>query len=69
MELRIGEEILSMVLEYKYLGIVLNEFLNSEKMKEALMDNGRKALYGVMRLVRSLEYVGWAPFQSCTSQW
>ena len=61
-EFRIGEEILSMVSEYKYLGIVLNEFLNGEKMREALMDNGRKALYGVMRLVRSLGNVGWATF-------
>ena len=57
-EFRIGEEILSMVSEYKYLGIVLNEFLNGKKMREALMDNGRKALYGVMRLVRSLGNVG-----------
>ena len=51
-----------MVVEYKYLGIVMNEFLNGEKMREALMDSGRKALYGVMRLVRSLGNVGWATF-------
>ena len=62
MKFKIGEEILSMVSEYKYLGLVLNEFLNGEKMREALMDNGRKALYGVMRLVRGLENVGWATF-------
>ena len=61
-EFRIGEEILSMLSEYKYLGIVLNEFLNGEKMREALMDNGRKALYGFTRLVRSLGNVGWATF-------
>ena len=61
-EFGIGEKILSMVSEYKYLGIVLNEFLNGEKMREALMDNGRKALYGVMRLVRSLGNVRWATF-------
>ena len=46
-EFRIGGEIPSRVSEYKYLEIVLNEFLKSEK-------NGRKALYGVMRLVRDL---------------
>ena len=34
-EFRFGEEILSMVSEYKYLGIILNEFLNGEKTREA----------------------------------
>ena len=38
--------------------------MSGEKMREALMDNGRKAIYGVMRqrLVRSLGNVGWATF-------
>ena len=57
-----------MVSEYKYLGIVWNEFLNGEKMKKALMDHGRKAVYVVMRLVRGLGNVRWQTFQSCTSQ-
>ena len=36
--------------------------MSGEKMKKALMDNGRKAIYGVMRLARSLGNVGWATF-------
>ena len=45
--------------------------MSGEKMKKALMDNGRKAIYGVMRLARSLGNVGWATFvvASCMSQW
>ena len=45
MEFRVGEEVLSVVSEYKYLGIVLNEFLNGERMREASMNNDRKVLY------------------------
>ena len=44
-----------MVSEYKYLGIVLNEFMNGEKLREALMDDGIKAFYWVMQLVRVWE--------------
>ena len=36
--------------------------MSGEKMREALMVNGRKAIYGVMRLARSLGNVGWATF-------
>ena len=36
--------------------------MSGEKMKKSLMDNGRKAIYGVMRLARSLGNVGWATF-------
>ena len=36
--------------------------MSGEKMRKALMDNGRKAIYGVMRLARSLGNVGWATF-------
>ena len=33
--------------------------MSGEKMREALMDNGRKAIYGVMRLARSLGNWAW----------
>ena len=36
--------------------------MSGEKMRKALMDNGRKAIYGVTRLARSLGNVGWATF-------
>ena len=36
--------------------------MSGENMRKALMDNGRKAIYGVMRLARSLGNVGWATF-------
>ena len=51
-----------MVAEYKYLGVVIDESLKGDRMMESVMENSRRALYGVNRLNRSLGNVGWETF-------
>ena len=59
---RIGGEVIQMVAEYKYLGVIIDESLKGDRMMESVMENGRKALYGVNRLIRGLGNVGWETF-------
>ena len=59
---RIGGEVIQMVPEYKYLGVVIDESLEGDRMMESVMENSRRALYGVNRLIRSLGNVGWEMF-------
>ena len=59
---RIGEEVIQMVAEYKYLGVINDESLKGDTMMESVMENSRKALYGVNRLIRGLGNVGWEMF-------
>ena len=59
---RIGEEVIQMVAECKYLGVIIDESLKEDRMMESVMENSRKALYGVNRLIRGLGNVGWEMF-------
>ena len=51
-----------MVAECKYLGVINDESLKGDRMMESVMENSRKALYGVNRLIRGLGNVGWETF-------
>ena len=59
---RIGGEVIQMVAECKYLGVIIDEPLKGDRMMESVMENSRRALYGVNRLIRSLGNVGWETF-------
>ena len=45
-----------------YLGVIIDESLKGDRMMESVMENSRKALYGVNRLIRGLGNVGWETF-------
>ena len=40
---RIGGEVIQMVAEYKYLGVIIDESLKGDRMMESVIENSRKA--------------------------
>ena len=57
-----GGEVNQMVAEYKYLGVIIDESLKRDRMMESVMENSRRALYGMNTLIRSLGNLGWGTF-------
>ena len=59
---KIGEQIIQTTQSYKYLGVVLNEFLEDKAMISEALNKGRKALYEVIRMKRQIGQIGWRSF-------
>ena len=59
---KIGDQIIQTTQSYKYLGVVLNEFLEDKAMISEALNKGRKALYEVIRMKRRIGQIGWRSF-------
>ena len=66
----LGEQ-LEVTSNYRYLGTILNEHMNIEKMSEWLMDVGSRALGGILSLTRNNYDLGYSSymtmFNSCVA--
>ena len=56
---KIGEQIIQTTQSYRYLGVVLNEFLEDKAMIGEALNKGRKALDKVIRIKRQIGQIGW----------
>ena len=55
---KIGEQTIQITQSYKYLGVVLNEFLEDKAMISEALNKGRKALFEVIRMKRQIGQIG-----------
>ena len=62
LEFKLGENTLEVVSEYKYLGVILNEFLLYEKTADILSKSATRALGSVITKFRSLKNMGFETY-------
>ena len=58
------QQIIQTTQSYRYLGVVLNEFLEDKTMISKALNKGRKVLYEVIRMKRQIGQIGWRSFSN-----
>lgn len=57
-----GEEVLEMVKEYKYLGIIMDEYLNFNSCSKTLADSGGRALGSIISKCKLIKDIGFRSY-------
>ena len=64
-ELKLGDHLLHYVDKYKYLGVIIDEFLTFDEHIQVMANSGKRALGGIIAKYKKLENMGYDTYTKC----